>query len=240
MCPRMCCGFGKASFRRSSGIKMLLHDDGLTIRGVQKMLKEDGVKKISALSPPLDMPSEEEGAARRTARRARRKARIDQRSINDDAAAPVHDAEAPSPVDDGPEAPFLHVEETEPAARGEDNVVSFQAQATDGAEPIVETTALEDADRADGTDDLTTTPDDIAPQADPTTKRASPSDIPADPSPSSGVPSAEQQNAIALLKRLRGLEVSTHLAEGSESALGTLHTRLVALRDRMSAESAAR
>ncbi|MDJ0630262.1 MAG: MerR family transcriptional regulator [Rhodobacter sp.] len=36
------------------GIKKLLHDDGLTIRGVQKILREQGVKHVAALSQPLD------------------------------------------------------------------------------------------------------------------------------------------------------------------------------------------
>ncbi len=34
-----------------AGIKQLLHDDGLTIRGVQKILRERGVAHVSALSP---------------------------------------------------------------------------------------------------------------------------------------------------------------------------------------------
>jgi len=38
------------------GIKKLLHDDGLTIRGVQRMLREQGVKHVAAMSPPLDLP----------------------------------------------------------------------------------------------------------------------------------------------------------------------------------------
>ncbi|MGB3146883.1 MAG: MerR family transcriptional regulator [Paracoccaceae bacterium] len=33
-----------------AGIRKLLHDDGMTIRGVQKMLREQGVKAIAALS----------------------------------------------------------------------------------------------------------------------------------------------------------------------------------------------
>ncbi|MBN9886601.1 MerR family transcriptional regulator [Salipiger abyssi] len=38
-----------------SGIKKLLHDDGMTIKGVQKVLREKGVKHVSALAPlPLD------------------------------------------------------------------------------------------------------------------------------------------------------------------------------------------
>ncbi|QFU08198.1 MerR family regulatory protein [Rhodobacteraceae bacterium THAF1] len=36
------------------GIKRLLHDEGLTIRGVQKLLREEGVRHVSALSPALD------------------------------------------------------------------------------------------------------------------------------------------------------------------------------------------
>jgi resuscitation-promoting factor RpfA len=36
------------------GIKTLLHKDGLTIKGVQKILREKGVEYVSSLSPPLD------------------------------------------------------------------------------------------------------------------------------------------------------------------------------------------
>ncbi|WP_108483980.1 MerR family transcriptional regulator [Oceaniglobus ichthyenteri] len=36
------------------GIKRLLHDDGLTIRGVQKLLREEGVKHVASLSPGID------------------------------------------------------------------------------------------------------------------------------------------------------------------------------------------
>lgn len=40
------------------GIRRLLHDDGMTIRGVQKLLREKGVKHVAAMSPPLDMAGE--------------------------------------------------------------------------------------------------------------------------------------------------------------------------------------
>ncbi|MCL4105439.1 UNVERIFIED_CONTAM: hypothetical protein GTU68_055570 [Idotea baltica] len=36
------------------GIKRLLHDDGMTIKGVQKILKEKGVKHVASLSQSLD------------------------------------------------------------------------------------------------------------------------------------------------------------------------------------------
>ncbi len=40
--------------RLLGGIKKLLHDDGMTIKGAQKVLREQGVRYVSALSPPLD------------------------------------------------------------------------------------------------------------------------------------------------------------------------------------------
>ncbi|WP_261315451.1 MerR family transcriptional regulator [Pseudooceanicola nitratireducens] len=36
------------------GIKRLLHEDGMTIKGVQKMLREKGVAHVSDMSQPLD------------------------------------------------------------------------------------------------------------------------------------------------------------------------------------------
>ncbi len=36
------------------GVKVLLHDQGTTIRGVQKILREQGVKHVVSFSPPLD------------------------------------------------------------------------------------------------------------------------------------------------------------------------------------------
>ncbi|AHM04868.1 transcriptional regulator, MerR family [Roseibacterium elongatum DSM 19469] len=53
---------------------MLLHDRGLTIRGVQRMIREEGTAAVAALSPPLDtMASTEdlfEGSAEEAAWRA--------------------------------------------------------------------------------------------------------------------------------------------------------------------------
>ena len=46
------------------GIKKLLHEDGMTIRGVQKILRSEGVRHVAALSPPVDdlvAPGEEAG-----------------------------------------------------------------------------------------------------------------------------------------------------------------------------------
>ncbi|WP_127561551.1 MerR family transcriptional regulator [Nioella ostreopsis] len=43
-----------SDMRLIGGIKTLLHDQGLTIRGVQKLIREEGVAHVAALSPPLD------------------------------------------------------------------------------------------------------------------------------------------------------------------------------------------
>ena len=57
---------GRRYYRRAdidliSGIKKLLHDDGITIRGVQKILREQGVKHVaslqSGLDPKIDSPT---------------------------------------------------------------------------------------------------------------------------------------------------------------------------------------
>lgn len=36
------------------GIKVLLHDQGMTIKGAQKYLRENGIQQVSEMSPPLD------------------------------------------------------------------------------------------------------------------------------------------------------------------------------------------
>jgi DNA-binding transcriptional MerR regulator len=43
-----------ADMQLIGGIKKLLHDDGMTIKGVQKILKEQGVEHVAAQSQPLD------------------------------------------------------------------------------------------------------------------------------------------------------------------------------------------
>ena len=50
-----------SDMRVIGGVKVLLHDQGMTIRGVQKLFREEGVKHVSSFSPPLfDMDDEEE------------------------------------------------------------------------------------------------------------------------------------------------------------------------------------
>lgn len=44
------------------GIRKLLHDDGLTIKGVQKILREQGVGHVSAFSRPLEFSAADDDA----------------------------------------------------------------------------------------------------------------------------------------------------------------------------------
>ena len=69
-----------------SGIKRLLHDEGMTIRGVQKILREHGIRHVAALAPggiPDHEPAEDEAL------------RLAQRDlIEDDADIPLLPPEA--------------------------------------------------------------------------------------------------------------------------------------------------
>ena len=42
-----------SDMRVIGGVKVLLHDQGMTIRGVQKLFREEGVKHVSSFSPDL-------------------------------------------------------------------------------------------------------------------------------------------------------------------------------------------
>ncbi|WP_255011282.1 MerR family transcriptional regulator [Roseovarius sp. M141] len=43
-----------ADMQLLGGIRKLLHDEGMTIKGVQKVMREHGVRHVAAMSPPLD------------------------------------------------------------------------------------------------------------------------------------------------------------------------------------------
>ncbi|SDG36070.1 MerR family transcriptional regulator [Alloyangia pacifica] len=46
-----------------AGIRQLLHDDGLTIKGVQKVLREQGVKHVAGIAPPSELLEEDTASA---------------------------------------------------------------------------------------------------------------------------------------------------------------------------------
>lgn len=80
------------------GIRRLLHDEGVTIRGVQKILREKGASHVSGLSPELRL-AEVESAAPSRARGA------PQLEEAVETATPVAGA-APPAEEDAPTLPF--------------------------------------------------------------------------------------------------------------------------------------
>lgn len=51
-----------SDMRVIGGVKTLLHDQGMTIRGVQKLFREEGIKHVSGFSAKLDGEDSEEAA----------------------------------------------------------------------------------------------------------------------------------------------------------------------------------
>lgn len=116
------------------GIKTMLHDQGLTIRGVQKKLKEEGVDAVSALSQPVNDDNMPTAAPK----------------VVPPVATPEPEPEEPKVED----APFIEAAE-EPVKTGGDNVVPIQRE-----EPKPE---VEEAAQADDQQELLADTDDAAP-----------------------------------------------------------------------------
>ena len=82
-----------------AGIKRLLHDEGMTIRGVQKILREQGIRHVSGLVEDL-APVEESGLVDDTAQDVRANEPIPfPGPLRDDSAKAEADPAAPEPAD---------------------------------------------------------------------------------------------------------------------------------------------
>lgn len=200
-----------------SGIKRLLHDDGMTIRGVQKILREHGVKHVAGLSgTELADPAHEDVEAALAAEFGPEPAEDDvpapsisgqtaqiislERAISrsespvngqDDSVLPTSGGEVETEVEPAPEAPFMDVDEPATA-----DVLSFADTATEEAH-ATDTAPESPTEEADG---VTDTVDDI---------------------PLAG-----------LLRRLPPGALAEH-----RQALNALRGRMVDLRDRLAAAS---
>lgn len=93
------------------GIKRLLHDDGMTIKGVQKMLRENGVQHVTAMSQPLDTDID-----------AAEPHQLDRPDLPVSKSIPAPSAPVSAPVVSSPQT--SPVTDTGPAASS-DNLVSF-------------------------------------------------------------------------------------------------------------------
>lgn len=116
-----------SDMRIIGGVKTLLHDQGMTIRGVQKLFREQGVKHVSSFAPHLEGEPEEEPNV------------IEADAVVD--TAPKSDAEAPEPA-----GPARTTREAEPKP------VKPLAEATqpepEKGEPTPEPVAIMDSDES--------------------------------------------------------------------------------------------
>ncbi|CAM4218466.1 MerR family transcriptional regulator [Palleronia rufa] len=131
------------------GIKRLLHDDGMTIRGVQKMLREDGVRQVASLSPPLhDGGAESEtnvvSLSAQTSKPVpdtaadRRPVRDDPEAAVDDLNARIEAAQEPSDgAVPGPDGPDADVDDAKAEASPADGPLADvpEAEAAEGSAP---------------------------------------------------------------------------------------------------------
>ena len=144
-----------ADMRLIGGIKVLLHDEGYTIRGVQRLIKEDGQDAVTAKAPPLDEGDGAEDAAMLT----------DAEAWAEDAASDAAGAEAPdpdqAPLPFDPPAPRKPAQDTEEATATPETNPEAEAEAEPAPDPEPEPDpAPTDGGADDGDDAGDETPDD--------------------------------------------------------------------------------
>ena len=209
------------------GIKKLLHDDGMTIRGVQKLLREKGVRHVAAFSPPIVSGVEDEDGDiidATVAKPARKPARAEQAGA--DRQAP----EAPMVVD-APE-------------EREDNVLRLGAK--DSPSERDTPAAGEAAELSRGPRGEIDGNDEEAPMTGFRAAKAAGQEIAArkakiespeiddDPQDEDEAPMPEITGVARALRQARGRTVATN---PDMTAISTLYGRLVQLRDRMAGTS---
>lgn len=124
------------------GIKRLLHEDGMTIKGVQKLLREQGVGHVASLSQPLDaVTAAVRDAMDGTAVKA--KAAADAARTAEDA---VEASESPAPAPVAPAADAAPAA-TEPAPRPAIKAVPTNSEPTVLSLVLARKTAFSDTDR---------------------------------------------------------------------------------------------
>lgn len=153
-----------SDMRVIGGVKVLLHDQGMTIRGVQKLFREEGIKHVSAYAPKLFGEDEETPKPRLDEEALTKAAQPAPAARSTHGAAPDPD---PAPDPEGVTAPS---EDAEPA-------VVFRRSSRPGPEtPTADTPAevaeappvaepAEDPPVAPPTPSIPATPD--VPEADP-------------------------------------------------------------------------
>lgn len=249
-----------------SGIRRLLHDEGMTIRGVQKILREQGVRHVAGLSDAENTVAETLEAgfdagldeAPEAAPEAAMTARVV--SLSDWVGTVEAEASAATVASETPEvAPEISPPSTErpetervfPATRTEDAETGKAAapggMADEPAAPAPDVaTAPEAGAAALSPDSFTDDPaqDVVATAAPGSGEHRQPA--PEQPAAGAGKAAAESRPKAVIGKETEALWLPTllrGLAPGAlddrQAALRPLHTRLKALRDRMAEASRA-
>lgn len=208
------------------GICHLLHEDGLTIRGVQKMLREHGVKHVSEMSRDLDDMAQKSPDATNV--------------INLEATSPAKETADTIDADDTPPPPqpaALPVSDARPQDAKDDQPEAGNTKEPASENPI-ETVAEAQPDLApeniEVTPKTTTTDTDVPdPNQIPAPEMGDISDIPADPDDDSiELPDLKG----SLLANLRAAGKSSPAPLGSHAELSAIAQRLTALKTRMKHE----
>lgn len=148
-----------SDMRVIGGVKVLLHDQGMTIRGVQKLFREEGIKHVAGYAPDLFGDGDEEDAPTLNADALERAARpaSPARSTRDAEPAPEKE---PAKAEDTPvagteaesDAPPLFRRSratSEPQAAPPEAETTAGAEATAPANTIPPTPDVPDTDPAD-------------------------------------------------------------------------------------------
>ena len=112
-----------SDMRVIGGVKTLLHDQGMTIRGVQKLFREEGVKHVSSFSAPLDGETPETDAAPATIE-------ADAAPVTPAAPASASRDATPAPIIDPTDTPATEDAEDEAPITEQAPVFAHSARAT--------------------------------------------------------------------------------------------------------------
>ncbi|QXT38791.1 MerR family transcriptional regulator [Gymnodinialimonas ceratoperidinii] len=199
------------------GIKVLLHDRGLTIRGVQKMISDEGIGAVTALSPSIDSFADSADVIEMEPTAAwEDDAKAEARDEPADAAEPSGEPEQPSPEERS------ETEEASAATKAEEAAEGVPSDAKTPEATAPEAPARDEPATEEAAPDVANTPSEppeSAPESAPSPKRVS-----SDPAEGplgtlvalSQLPAAQRRaltGEIAALARLRD-RISQHSRAG--------------------------
>jgi DNA-binding transcriptional MerR regulator len=141
-----------SDMRVIGGVKVLLHDQGMTIRGVQKLFREEGIKHVAGYAPDLFGEDDEDDAHVLNAEALERAARpaSPARSTRDAEPAP-----AAEPVEaDAPEVETRPDDDTPPLFRRSRPAATAEPQPAPPAEAAAEAEVAKPANAIPPTPDV--------------------------------------------------------------------------------------